>query len=84
MSRPIVMEFSRGPEYKTMVVISDYDSISYHGTELPETATPELISRFFIEAERAATKQFEQLYDDASTLSKWEEVEPDYNRYAGG
>jgi hypothetical protein len=81
--RPVVMKFSRD-DYKTTVVINDYDSLTYHGTELPADATPELIARFFEEAERAATKQFEALYDGPSIHSKWEEVDPEEKYYIGG
>lgn len=75
MSRPIVMKFSRGDDYQTTIVISDYDSITYHATQIPEHATPDIISKFFLEAERAATKQFEALYD----TSNWEEQQPLYH-----
>lgn len=80
--RPIVMKFSRGEEYKTTIVISDYDTLTYHATELPADVRPEQIARFFEEAERAASKQFEKMVDDSPVT--WTEMDPDMNRYQGG
>jgi len=81
MSRPLVMKYTR-EDYKTYVVISDYDTMTFHGTELPDDATPDLIAKFFGEAERAATKKFEENYDGPSTSSGWIESEPEY-KYTG-
>lgn len=81
--RPIVMKFSRGEDYKTTIVISDYDTLTYHATELPKDVKPEQVARFFIEAEHAASKQFEKMVDD-SAASNWTETDPEMNRYTGG
>ena len=82
MDRPIVMCYTRGDDYKTYVVISVYDTLTFHGTELPEGETLEMMTRFFNEAEHAAYKKFEE--DQYNTdIKAWEEKEPETKSYTG-